>query len=75
MTKTQCFQCWGLGSIPGQGTRSHMPQLKIPSAATKTWSSQINIKKKKRERAKGREGHMVLEGGFSKKWALVSVFD
>ena len=20
---------WGLGSIPGQGTRSHMPQLKI----------------------------------------------
>ena len=25
----------GLGSIPGQGTRSHMPQLKIPYAATK----------------------------------------
>ena len=23
------------GSIPGQGTRSHMPQLKIPHAATK----------------------------------------
>ena len=25
----------GPGSIPGQGTRSHMPQLKIPHAATK----------------------------------------
>ena len=39
----------GLGSIPGQGTTSHMPQLrvrmpqlKIPRATTKTWSSQIN---------------------------------
>ena len=74
MTKTQCSQCWGMGSIPGQGTRSHMPQLKIPSAAAKTWSSQINIKKKK-NRAKGREGHRVWEGGFSKKWALVSMFD
>ena len=33
----------GLGSIPVQGT-SHMLQLrsKIPSAATKTWCSQIN---------------------------------
>ena len=38
-----------LGSSPGQGTRSHMPQLrvhmpqlKIPHAATKTWGSQIN---------------------------------
>ena len=25
----------GLGLIPGQGTRSHVPQLKIPHAATK----------------------------------------
>ena len=25
----------GPGSIPGQGTRFHMPQLKIPHAATK----------------------------------------
>ena len=32
----------GPGSIPGQGTRSCMPQLKIPSAATKTQCSQIN---------------------------------
>ena len=50
----------GLGSIPGQGTRSHMlqlrvhmPQLKIPHAAmktknptTKTLHSQINTNKK-----------------------------
>ena len=33
-----------MGSIPSQGTRSHMPQLKVPCAATKTWRSQINIK-------------------------------
>ena len=31
----------GPGLIPGQGTRSHMLQLKIPHAATKTWCSQI----------------------------------
>ena len=31
-----------LSSIPGQGTRSHMPQLKIPCATIKTWCSQIN---------------------------------
>ena len=35
----------GLGLIPGQGSRSHMPQLKTQSAATKTWSSQINKNK------------------------------
>ncbi|TEA09823.1 hypothetical protein DBR06_SOUSAS29710008, partial [Sousa chinensis] len=29
----------GLGSIPGQGTRSHMQQLKILRATTKTWHS------------------------------------
>ena len=33
----------GPGVIPGQRTRSHMPQLKIPCAATKTWHSQIEI--------------------------------
>ena len=39
----------GPGSIPGQGTRSHvpplrvrMPQLRSPPAATKTWRNQIN---------------------------------
>ena len=31
-----------LGSIPGQGTRCHMPQLKITHAATETQHSQIN---------------------------------
>ena len=31
-----------LGSIPGQGTGFHMPQLKITCAATKTQHSQIN---------------------------------
>ena len=44
----------GQGSIPDQGTRSHMPQLKIPCATAKTWHSQINkvqyfLKKKKNE--------------------------
>ena len=31
----------GLGSIPGQGTRSHLLQLKIPHAPTRTQQSQI----------------------------------
>ena len=26
---TLCSQCRGLGSIPGQGTRSHILQLKV----------------------------------------------
>ena len=40
----------GPGSIPGQGTRSNMPQLKISHAATKTRCSQISkIKKKKKK--------------------------
>jgi len=39
----------GPGSIPGQGTgshmlqlRAHMTQLKIPNVATKTWHNQIH---------------------------------
>ena len=42
----------GPSSIPGQGTRARMPQLKVLRAATKTWCSQINklILKQKRER-------------------------
>ena len=32
----------GLGSIPGQGTRSQILQLKILHAAAKTQSNQIN---------------------------------
>ena len=35
----------GPHSIPGQGTRSHMPQLKISHALTKTWHRQIKINK------------------------------
>ena len=34
----------GLGSIPGQGTRSHTPQLRSPHAAKKTQCNQINNK-------------------------------
>ena len=52
--KTLCSQCRGPGSTPAQGTRSHMPQLKIPQqrlktlcATIKTWCGQINIKKNK----------------------------
>ena len=30
-----CFQYRGLGVIPGQRTRSHMLQLKIPDSAAK----------------------------------------
>ena len=36
MAKTLHTQCWECSSIPGQGTRSHMPQLKSPHAAMKT---------------------------------------
>ena len=32
----------GPGSIPGQGIRSHTPQLRILHFAAKTWCSQIN---------------------------------
>ena len=34
--------------ISGRGSRSHMPQRKIPHAAAKTRHSQMNIKNKKR---------------------------
>ena len=36
VAKTSRFQCRGLGFNPWSGTRSHMPQLKIPHAAMKT---------------------------------------
>ena len=49
VAKTPLTYCRGPSSIPGQGTSSHMPQLrvhvlqlKIPHAATKTQHSQIN---------------------------------
>ena len=43
VVKTQLLpNAAGWGLFPGQGTRSHMPQLKIPRAATETQGSQIN---------------------------------
>ena len=36
VAKTLCSQSRGLGLIPGEGTRSHMLQLRILSATTKT---------------------------------------
>ena len=40
----QWLRLQDLGSIPGQATRCHMWQLKIPSAATKTWYNQVDYK-------------------------------
>ena len=37
MAKTPTPNAGGQGSIPAQGTRSHIPQLKISHAATKSW--------------------------------------
>ena len=36
VVKTLHSHCHGPGLIPGQGARSHMPQINIPCAATKT---------------------------------------
>ena len=46
----------GPGSIPGQGTRSCMAQLKIPCATTKTWCSQINKYRKMQSYKKNKVG-------------------
>ena len=43
VAKTPSSWFGGLGSIPGQGTSSHISQLKILHAATKTHHSQIYI--------------------------------
>ena len=40
--RLQALNAGGPGSSPGQGIRSHMLQLKILHAASKTWLSQIN---------------------------------
>ena len=42
VAKTLHSQC-RRESIPGQGTRSHMPELKIAHAVTNTWRSQISV--------------------------------
>ena len=39
----------GPGSILGQGTRSHMPQLKIPHATTKTQHDNYFFFKERKE--------------------------
>lgn len=43
VAKTCTPKAGGLGLTPGQGTRSHILQLKILSATTKIWCSQINL--------------------------------
>ena len=42
VAKTHASSTEGLDSICGQGTGPHMPQLKVPHAATETHSSQTN---------------------------------
>ena len=45
VAKTSCSQEDGVGLIHGQGTRSHIPQLKILHAVTKTqWQPNKQIK-------------------------------
>ena len=48
VAKTLCSQEEGMGSIPGQGTQSYMPQLKILHAITKT---QLQPNKQIKEKA------------------------
>ena len=57
----------GMGSIPGQGTRSHIWQLKIPHAATKIHCSQINtyFLKALKKRVNKRQGSYLLESDVS----------
>ena len=43
--KTLCSQCRGAQVPPLVREQSHTPQLEILCATTKTWSSQIHIKK------------------------------
>ena len=45
MANTPSSQCRGPGSIPGQGTRSHTPQLKILHAVAKTQCGQLHKQK------------------------------
>lgn len=40
--KSPCSQCGGPRRAPGQGTRTQMPHLKAPPAATMSWCSHIN---------------------------------
>ena len=77
VAKTPCSQCRGPGLIPGQGTSSHilqlrvcMLQLKVPRAATETRHSQMNkqtdIKGKKELIVESLpDDHSWLSCGFS----------
>ena len=50
--KASCSQYWGSRSHHGQGTRSHMPQLRIcmlQQLRPVQTNKYINIKKKKKE--------------------------
>ena len=50
VAETSAPNAGGCGSIPGQGTRSHIPQLEISCATTKGGWSQINKILKKRKK-------------------------
>ena len=71
------------GSIPDQGTRSHMSlilQLKILHAAVKTQCSQINKylfkkKRKKNEEGKHRPGNQVACSGSAVSCDYVTLID
>ena len=54
--------------MPGQGTRSYMLQLKIPSATNQTWCSQITkyIKEKEDMAAEHQVSGPVLAVGTKK---------
>ena len=72
MPNTLHSQCRGSGSTPGQGTRSHIPQLrvcklhlKIPQAATKIW---CNKKKKKKKKSRGNLGFNSLQNEAHTTW-------
>ena len=57
VTRTLCFQCRNQGSIPVQGIRSHMPQLKVRMLQLKnptchSWGAYIaQLKRKERKRS------------------------
>lgn len=40
--KSPCSQCGGPHRAPGQRTRTQMPHLKAPPAATKSWCSHVD---------------------------------
>ena len=52
VAETLHSKCRGVGLIPGQGTRSHKPQLKDPTCCNKFPCRQ---KKKKKNRVYGTE--------------------